>query len=72
MKRPFQKKAGTITEMPGSFREYKAYTVVTGTVPSLINALTVMLAGIVTLARFNHRLTWELPAGDNGLLRSGS
>jgi hypothetical protein len=53
MKLPFQKKAGTITETPGSSRECRAFTTATGTVPWLINALTVALAGIVTLAKFN-------------------
>jgi hypothetical protein len=53
MKRPFQKKAGTITETPGSFRECKAFTTVTGTVLLLINAPIATLAGIVKLAKFN-------------------
>jgi hypothetical protein len=53
MKLPFQKKAGTITAMPGSFRECKAFTTVTGTVPLPINAPIATLAGIVKLAKFN-------------------
>jgi hypothetical protein len=71
MKLPFQKKAGTITEMPGSSRECMAFTTVAGTALWLINAPIATLAGIVKLAKFNHRLTWELPTSDNGLLRSG-
>jgi hypothetical protein len=53
MKRLFQKKAGTITAMPGSFRECKAFTTATGTVLWLINAPTATLAGIVKLAKFS-------------------
>jgi ABC-type Fe2+-enterobactin transport system substrate-binding protein len=71
MKLPFQKKAGTITETPGSSRECKAFTTVTGTVLLPINAPIATLAGTAILAKFNHRLTWELPTSDNGLLRSG-
>jgi hypothetical protein len=52
MKSAFQKKAGIFLAMQSSSRECKAYIVVTGTVLWLINALTVMLAGTVILARF--------------------
>jgi hypothetical protein len=53
MKLPFQKKAGTITETPGSSRECRAFTTVTGTVPWPINAPTAAFAGIVKLAKSN-------------------
>jgi hypothetical protein len=57
MKSAFQKKVGIFLAMQSSFQECKAYIVVTGTVLWPINALTVMLAGIVTLARFALLLT---------------
>ena len=71
MKLPFQKKAGTITETPGSSHECKAFTTVTGTEPSLGNALTAMFDGTAKRARFvllDHVVTMV----NNGLLRSGS
>jgi hypothetical protein len=52
MKSAFQKKAGIFLAMQSSSRECKAYIAVTGTALWLINALTAMLAGIVTLAKF--------------------
>jgi hypothetical protein len=56
-KSAFQKKAGIFLAMQSSSHECKAYTVVTGTALWLINALTVMLVGIATLARFALLLT---------------
>jgi len=52
MKSAFQKKADIILAMQSFSRECKAYTTVIGTVLWPINALTVILAGIVILARF--------------------
>jgi hypothetical protein len=57
MKSAFQKKAGIFLAMQSSFQECKAYIVATGTALWLINVLTVMLAGIVILARFALLLT---------------
>jgi hypothetical protein len=51
-KSAFQKKAGITLAMQSSSHECKAYIVVTGTALWLINALTVMLVGIVILVRF--------------------